>query len=77
MPSRRTHWHPPPDQLPEYLARRARMVALAIDARRQRFPAERPFVYRGEYRGAGRWDEQSRAEITRPGDEYFRYNVTL
>ena len=32
--------HPPPDQLPEHLARRARMVALAIDARRQRFPAE-------------------------------------
>ena len=69
--------HPPPDQLPEHLARRARMVALAIDSRRQRFPAERPFVYRGEYTGAGRWDEQSRAEITRPGDEYFRYNVTL
>jgi hypothetical protein len=29
-----------------YIRERSRLVMLAIDARRQRFPGERPFVYR-------------------------------
>ena len=48
----------------EDVAIRARMIPLAIDARRQRFPEEgRVFEYEGEFIGDARWSEKTRAEI--------------
>lgn len=49
----------------ERIRKRARMIAYAIDARRQRFPDETPFVYQplaGE-EGAYRWTPEARADI--------------
>ena len=47
------------------IARRARMIGYAIDARRQRFPNEAPFVYwpHAEAGETWRWDAAARAEI--------------
>jgi len=44
---------------------RARMIGYAIDARRKRFPAETPFVYRlhAEAGETYRWDDTARAAI--------------
>ncbi|MFI4974711.1 MAG: phytanoyl-CoA dioxygenase family protein [Caulobacterales bacterium] len=44
---------------------RARVIGWAIDARRQRFPDETPFVYAPHARSgeAGRWDDEARAAI--------------
>ena len=53
------------------------MIALAIDARRQRYPDEVPDEYRGSYIGEGVWNEEARAEITREGDEYWQRDITL
>lgn len=61
----------------EYVLRRARMIQLAIDARRQRYPDEQSYEYKGSFIGAGEWNEQARAEITREGDEYWRRDITL
>ena len=49
----------------ERIRRRARLIGYAIDARRQRFPAETPFVYapHAEAAETWRWDDQARAEI--------------
>ena len=49
------------------LHRRSRMIAVAIDARRQRFPHERRYVYRpllGE-EDANRWDEEVRETVVK------------
>ena len=61
----------------EHVLRRARMIPLAIDARRQRYPEEQAFEYKGSYIGAGQWNEQARAEIIKEGDEYWRRDITL
>ncbi|MDA0788973.1 MAG: phytanoyl-CoA dioxygenase family protein [Proteobacteria bacterium] len=61
----------------EYILRRARMIPLAIDARRQRYPDEAPYEYSGTYIGDGQWNEQARAEISREGDEYWQRDITL
>ena len=61
----------------DYVLRRARMIALAIDARRQRFPDEQPYRYAGSYIGDGVWNEQARAEIGKEGDEYWQRDITL
>ena len=61
----------------DYVLRRARMIPLAIDARRQRFPDEEPFEYEGTYTGDATWNEQTRAEISREGDEYWQRDITL
>ena len=47
------------------IEQRARMIGYAIDARRQRFPNETPFVYQPHARaGAGHmWDAQARAQV--------------
>ena len=51
----------------EDVALRARMIPLAIDARRQRFPEEgRVFEYEGEFIGDARWSDKTRAEIGAP-----------
>ena len=49
----------------ERIRRRARMIGYAIDARRQRFPNETPFVYRphAETGESWRWDAAARADI--------------
>lgn len=49
----------------ERIRRRARMIGYAIDARRQRFPDETPFVYRphAEAGEVWRWDDDARAEV--------------
>lgn len=57
--------------------KRARMIPLAIDARRQRYPDETPYEYIGEFIGGSTWNEQARAEITREGDEYWQRDITL
>ena len=56
----------------DYVLRRARMIPLAIDARRQRYPDEVPYEYQGSYIGDGVWNAQARAEISREGDEYWQ-----
>ena len=61
----------------EYVLRRARMIPLAIDARRQRYPDEQPYEYQGAYIGSGEWSEQARAKITKEGDEYWQRDITL
>ena len=61
----------------ERVLRRSRMIPLAIDARRQRYPDEEPYEYTGAYLGSGEWNEQSRAEISKEGDEYWRLDMTL
>ena len=61
----------------EYVLRRARMIPLAIDARRQRYPDETPYEYKGSYLGGGAWNEQARAEICQEGDEYWQRDITL
>ena len=60
-----------------YVLRRARMIPLAIDARRQHFLNETPFVYQGTWIGSANWNEETRAEIAQPGDEYWRRDITL
>lgn len=57
--------------------RRARMIPLAIDARRRHFPDETPYDYRGRYLGEAVWDERARAEISMAGDEYWVRDITL
>jgi ectoine hydroxylase-related dioxygenase (phytanoyl-CoA dioxygenase family) len=49
----------------ERIARRAEMIGYAIAARRQRFPEEKPFVYRShaEARRSFEWDEAGRRAI--------------
>ncbi len=49
----------------ERIRRRARLIGYAIDARRQRFPKETPFVYapHAETGEAWRWDEAAQADI--------------
>jgi hypothetical protein len=49
----------------ERIRRRSRLIGYAIDARRRRFPGEKPFDYQphaGE-RGVYRWDDAARADI--------------
>ncbi len=53
------------------------MIPLAIDARRQYYPDEVPYVYKGTYLGGDVWNEQARAEISREGDEYWQRDITL
>ena len=61
----------------DYVLRRARMIPLAIDARRQRYPDEVPYEYQGSYIGGGEWNAEARAEISREGDEYWQRDITL
>ncbi|MDE0007406.1 MAG: phytanoyl-CoA dioxygenase family protein [Gammaproteobacteria bacterium] len=61
----------------DYVLKRARMIPLAIDARRQRYPLETPHDYKGAYIGGGEWNEAARAEISRDGDEYWQRDITL
>ena len=61
----------------EYVLRRARMIPLAIDARRQRYPNETPYEYQGSYLGDSCWNDRARAEIAAEGDEYWQRDITL
>lgn len=61
----------------DYVERRSRMIALAIDARRQHYPHEQPYVYEGAFIGGPEWNDQARAEISAEGDEYWRRDITL
>lgn len=61
----------------EHVSRRARMIPLAIDARRSWFTDETPYEYRGEFLGSATWNDDTRAEISRDGDEYWRGDLTL
>jgi hypothetical protein len=61
----------------DYVLRRTRMIPLAIDARRQYYPAETPYAYQGSYIGEGAWNERTRAEIGQEGEEYWRQDITL
>jgi len=45
------------------IAERARVIGWAIDARRQRFPDETPFVYAPQAGETLRWDETARATL--------------
>ena len=60
----------------EYIRQRSRMIAVAIDARRQRFPEEKPYRYRpleGQ-EAANRWNEAARATIVR---NYHLRNLSI
>jgi hypothetical protein len=60
----------------EHIHQRSRMIAVAIDARRQRFPDEVPYRYRpleGET-AANRWNEEARATIVR---NYHLRNLSI
>ena len=45
------------------IAERARVIGYGIDARRQRFPNEIPFVYAPHAGEHWRWDDEARAQI--------------
>ena len=60
-----------------HVLHRARMIPIAIDARRQYYPDEVPYDYRGSYLGEGLWNEQVRAEISEEGKEYWQRDITL
>ena len=57
--------------------KRSRMIPLAIDARRQRYPEEAAFEYQGTFIGGADWNEQARSEITEEGNEYWQLDMTL
>ena len=61
----------------DYVLRRSRMIPLAIDARRQYRPNEKPFNYKGKFLGDASWNETTRAEIRREGHEYWQQDITL
>lgn len=61
----------------EWVNKRARMIPLAIDARRQHFADETPYSYSGSYIGGSQWNDQARKEIAQPGDEYWQRDITL
>ena len=61
----------------EYVLERSRMIPLAIDARKQRYPKEASFEYQGSYIGNAIWDEKTRAEISQENDEYWQQDITL
>ena len=51
----------------EHIHERSRMIAIGIDARRRRFPAETPYRYRpllGE-ENANRWNEETRQNVVK------------
>merc|ERR1719217_1223246 len=58
-----------------YIHQRSRMVQIAIDARKQRYPSETPYVYKpfvGEEE-RNRFNEAGRKETI---EEYWRYNIS-
>ena len=61
----------------DYVLHRARMIPIAIDARRQYYSDEIPYEYQGSYLGTGIWNEQVRSEISEPGNEYWQRDITL
>lgn len=61
----------------DYVLRRARMIPLAINARSRHRPDETPFAYQGRYIGDAEWNDTTRQEISRDGDEYWRRDITL
>jgi hypothetical protein len=61
----------------DYVLRRARMIPLAVDARRRHFPDETPYAYLGSFVGEAEWSERARAEISMVGDEYWVRDITL
>ena len=61
----------------EYVLKRARMIPLAIDARKQKYPSENAYEYTGSYIGGSKWNDASRAEISQNGDEYWQRDITL
>ena len=50
-----------------HIVERSRMIAIAIDARRQRFPEETPYCYRplAGQEDANRWNEQTRRTVVK------------
>ena len=56
----------------ERIHRRARVIALGIDARRQRFPDEPPFAYRplAAEAAANRWTEANREAVLTDYEQY-------
>ena len=62
----------------DWVNRRSRMIPLAIDARRQWYPQETPYVYKGITDGGNtHWGAEARAEMSKEGDEYWTRNITL
>jgi ectoine hydroxylase-related dioxygenase (phytanoyl-CoA dioxygenase family) len=61
----------------DYVLQRARMIPLAIDARRQKYPTEKPYDYQGSYIGGNEWNDKSRREISEEGNEYWQRDITL
>ena len=55
-------WAPEPYD-DEYIRQSSRIIPLAIDARRQRFPDEQPYVYQPLADTEIRWNEESRREL--------------
>jgi len=47
----------------ERIRQRARLIGYGIDARRQRFPEETPYVYKPQIGETWRWDEAAKAGI--------------
>ena len=41
------------------------------------FPDEAAYEYEGSYIGDAAWNEETRAEISREGDEYWQRDITL
>lgn len=63
----------------EFVTKSSRIIALAIDARRQKYPHEAPYVYQplvGQ-EDQNRWNEKTREEIRSPGNEYWRHDIYM
>ena len=52
------------------------MIPLAIDARRRCFPQE-AYRYAGSYIRSAIWDERTRAEIGKAGNERWQRDIML
>jgi hypothetical protein len=59
----------------DFVRKRSEMIGYAIDARRQHFPGEQPFVYQPHAQNAEvyRWTEAARAEI----DGYYMRDLNI
>lgn len=60
----------------ERIYRRARIMSLAIDARRQRFPDESPYIYQplAGREDENRWNDTTRVTLLR---DYSQYNLSI
>lgn len=59
----------------EHATKSSRRIALAIEARKQRYPQETPYIYQPLVGEDIRWDEKTREAFkAQDGNEYWRHD---